>query len=464
MARILKKRKQCGKCGKHLTIDLFSKNKSRKDGYDHYCKACRKGDESRKEYSADYYQKHKARLDKKNKKYREEHKESLNEKSRDKRKRTGHKNKVYRLRPYGKIVQISANTLNSDHISFSIPEFAILPETSLLSQYDGKYLYKKLNGKAIRVVKTKDLNRGSMVKVKYGCSCGREPYYKKWGDCVTAKGCSKCKGWTKNSAAWFQTKTQKLGVSGEYKDYVGLATQMPLMKSCGCQIYQSLWVIERKGVKRCLCNPQYPWQVFESMIVRELNLVTRPENLPKRLKPDAFIRTGMVEVKLNIQAINEPHRRRPTRNPKKVLISYQNWCRQNDSRLFIVVNEPQSSCEKGSERLKLDMYGWERWREIGIPTRVVRLAKRFRKYPYEGFSYERSAKEEKWIYGFKTRSEQKGRLLFSRECKKLLGVNRSKIAKLLTGDGESSKEKIAAALGLPEEYGRQLRGSWQGSR
>lgn len=34
--------KYCGRCFKYKELDLFSKNKSRKDGLNNYCKVCMK--------------------------------------------------------------------------------------------------------------------------------------------------------------------------------------------------------------------------------------------------------------------------------------------------------------------------------------------------------------------------------------------------------------------------------------
>ena len=42
------KTKRCSKCGRILPITEFSKNKSRKDGLNHYCKQCDRA--KRKEY------------------------------------------------------------------------------------------------------------------------------------------------------------------------------------------------------------------------------------------------------------------------------------------------------------------------------------------------------------------------------------------------------------------------------
>ncbi|MDU4890988.1 MAG: HNH endonuclease [Clostridium sp.] len=63
--------KVCKMCGKELSIESFNIRKGYKDGYNTKCKKC----EVR--YNQEYYKKHKAELDEKHKKYRENNKEYL---------------------------------------------------------------------------------------------------------------------------------------------------------------------------------------------------------------------------------------------------------------------------------------------------------------------------------------------------------------------------------------------------
>lgn len=69
--------KTCSKCKQFKTLDLFSKDRSRKDGFNCTCKECCKGKVSNKEYNRIYYSKHKIKQTENAKKWQEENKEKV---------------------------------------------------------------------------------------------------------------------------------------------------------------------------------------------------------------------------------------------------------------------------------------------------------------------------------------------------------------------------------------------------
>ena len=88
-------KKICSKCQKSLPINNFFKNKSKKDGYNNYCKLCQKIysrqyrevnkesiREKRSVYKKEYYKKNKEKEKKRGKDFRKKNKEKLNAKSR----------------------------------------------------------------------------------------------------------------------------------------------------------------------------------------------------------------------------------------------------------------------------------------------------------------------------------------------------------------------------------------------
>jgi hypothetical protein len=69
--------KTCSKCKQLKTLDLFPKDKSRKDGFNCNCKECCKGKVSNKEYNRTYYSKNKLKQTENAKKWQEENKEKV---------------------------------------------------------------------------------------------------------------------------------------------------------------------------------------------------------------------------------------------------------------------------------------------------------------------------------------------------------------------------------------------------
>ena len=93
--------KKCSKCKEEKKIVEFSKDKTRKDGYYHQCKSCRKEWRlNNKEYNKEWREKNKENVSEYKKEWREENKEYLNkygkqyyEKNKGKRKKWREENK-----------------------------------------------------------------------------------------------------------------------------------------------------------------------------------------------------------------------------------------------------------------------------------------------------------------------------------------------------------------------------------
>lgn len=97
--------KICSHCKKNLPIDLFYKNKSKKDGYQDNCKSCHNSyNKYNKEYHSKYYKNHEDKI----KEYREKNIEKVREWKRNYYK--NHKDEVYKSvqkynhTPRGKLV------------------------------------------------------------------------------------------------------------------------------------------------------------------------------------------------------------------------------------------------------------------------------------------------------------------------------------------------------------------------
>lgn len=76
--------KICLKCNKEYELDKYYKNKSKKDGYDVYCKECRiqcniKTKAKQPDYDKKRYLKHKKEINKRSKEYRLQHKLDIKE-------------------------------------------------------------------------------------------------------------------------------------------------------------------------------------------------------------------------------------------------------------------------------------------------------------------------------------------------------------------------------------------------
>jgi hypothetical protein len=80
MGDCMNEMKTCTKCKRELSVDMFTKNKSSKDGFHNQCKECRKKyyekhKEQRAEYDKQYHEKHKEHYKEYNKRYRKENEE-----------------------------------------------------------------------------------------------------------------------------------------------------------------------------------------------------------------------------------------------------------------------------------------------------------------------------------------------------------------------------------------------------
>ena len=92
----LMKTKKCTKCGIKKSLNNFSKNKSKKDGLDSWCKDCDKEyRELNKDKSKKYYKQHRNEILEKSKKYRELNKDKLKKQKKEYCKRTKNNKKQF---------------------------------------------------------------------------------------------------------------------------------------------------------------------------------------------------------------------------------------------------------------------------------------------------------------------------------------------------------------------------------
>lgn len=91
--------KICGRCKRELPLDMFHKNRSRKDGLSWHCKDCSKEITfARKDKINKYNEEHRKEKSIYNKRYNDRHKEERAEKQRQYRKENKEKEKEYKIK------------------------------------------------------------------------------------------------------------------------------------------------------------------------------------------------------------------------------------------------------------------------------------------------------------------------------------------------------------------------------
>jgi len=164
----------CSRCKRELDVNLFSKNRSRKDGLCHYCKICVKevneiNKLKRKEYSKKYCENNKEKIRESSKNYREKNKEKSAEYSREyyknnreerveyginyyknnKEKRKKYSSKYYiinneKFKETGKIYKNSKSLFNTFSSKLTVDEAPISDIDGYMQvkcTYCGKYFY-----------------------------------------------------------------------------------------------------------------------------------------------------------------------------------------------------------------------------------------------------------------------------------------------------------------------------------
>lgn len=110
--------KYCPKCKRNRPFDLFSKNRTKKDGFAGQCKDCSK------EQMATWYQRNKKKVSLKNKRYRETNKEAVIQYSREyyrSHKRTIlEKQRVYIVEKQGKDIQFKLSRYLRSRLSIAL--------------------------------------------------------------------------------------------------------------------------------------------------------------------------------------------------------------------------------------------------------------------------------------------------------------------------------------------------------
>lgn len=155
--------KICSSCKQELELIYFHKNKSKKDGYNCYCKQCRNNNavkykEKRAEYTKEYRKKNKEQLKETKKKYYEDNKEKINL-----------KNRIYHHNNKDRLNKISNKYYNENK------EIIRQKSKEYYNSEKGKLVFKKARVKRkalVRKAKVGDIDLNKIISNKkcYWCN------------------------------------------------------------------------------------------------------------------------------------------------------------------------------------------------------------------------------------------------------------------------------------------------------
>jgi len=290
-------------------------------------------------------------------------------------------------------------------------------------------------------IRTKHLPVTSNYTITLHCVlCGVEGK-RPLSNAIKSRGCASCYGNQIGDALRFDESDIERQYGIKVVSYKNSVEPMEYLKKCGCTMSQALGVLRLTGVGYCVHDSEFTWRTFENFIRDEVSGVKGTKG-KHGVTVDIITDKYLIEIKLNVEAVFSNYGRR---SPMEAIELYQAWAKDNNRKLFVVVNESDTALIQ--KNLPAYYLGWESWKKVGLSEKAVDFGKKIAANPQDHRIRKLSKEDEDVVKSFKSLAKSLKRQPKVKELKES-GISIARLAMASLGTNCGSLRDISKSLDI----------------